>query len=294
MIEQFARAYRFVRARVPFADPVENKVAIVCGTGRSGTTWLAEQLAYATFARIIFEPLHPAANKGRQWVGKRAYLRANDPAPAWRAVIDPIVHGTLRNRWTDRYNARYRYRFRVVKMIRANLMLGWLAHNYPQARIALVIRDPVDVAKSQLRGGWPIELGRFTAQAALMEDYPILNSELLAAADSQFELNVLHWAIENRVALDQLEVARARGARVEVFSYHVLRDDTDRFQAFLEFCGTPNDIDTLRHMRRPSRVSRSPQPVDAPTPEQRAFAVQVANAFELTAYLAPQQASLLG
>jgi hypothetical protein len=276
---------RRLRALLPFHDPSENPVVIVLGTGRSGTTWLAEQLAYAMRGRIIFEPLHPVANPGRDWVGYRKYMRVNDPAPEWRELFDTIVLGILRNQWTDRFNSRFIYHARVVKMIRGNLMLGWLARSYPEARIALVIRDPVDVARSQLRGNWPLEIEGFKTQPKMIEDYPILGTKLVTEAQSQFQLNVLHWAIENRVALDQLEVARAMGAKVEAFSYQVLRDDREQFRAFLIFCGAPATAAAMLHLHRPSRVSRLAPSKIEPSELERAFAANVAKAFDLSDYL---------
>jgi len=121
----------------------------------------------------------------------------------------------------------------------------------------------------------------------MMVDYLLHRCYHLAGSESQFELNAL-WAIENRVSLDQLEVSCALA---EVFSYHLLRDDPDCFQSFLEFCGAPNDGDTLRHLWWPSRVSR---PDGTPTSQQPAVAFQVADAVDLSAHLAPTRASVLG
>lgn len=289
MIGRHLRAIpRRLRALLPFHDSANNKVVIVLGTGRSGTTWLAEQLAYAMRGRILFEPLHPAANPGRDWMLNRKYLRAGDPAPEWRTLLDAIVFGTLRNRWTDRFNSRFVYRARVVKLIRGNLILGWLARNYPEARLVLVIRDPVDVAHSQLRGGWPVEIERFTCQPEMMVDYPILRSELVTHAEGQFELNILHWAIENRVALDQLALASSQGAKAEVFAYHVLRDEPDQFRNFLAFCNAPTNDAAMRYLRRPSKVSRAKPNATLTSKSQIDFAMRVAEAFELTNYVAPR------
>ena len=166
-------------------------------------------------------------------------------------------------------------------------MLGWLARSYSEAHLVLVIRDPVDVARSQLRGGWQVELERFTNQPDLIADYPILQSDLITDIKDQFELNVLHWAIENRVALDQLTTARSRGAKVKAFAYHALRDDPEQFRAFLTFCGAPADESVVRHMNRPSRVSHAVPLALPPSEAERAFALSVAKAFSLTEYLSP-------
>lgn len=277
-------ALRRARASLPFRDTASNSVVFVFGTGRSGTTWLAEQLADATHGRIVFEPLHPSANSGRSWVGARKYLRMDETADEWREVFDPLVNGTVRHPWIDRYNARFSYPFRVIKLIRGNLMLGWVARNYPQARIALVVRDPSEVALSQLKGKWPIEIERFTSQEKLMEDYPVFGSDLFANASNQFRLNILHWAIENKVAMDQLNAARAQGAACEIFSYNKLQGAPDMFRGFLDFCGAPPDEEAVSQLDRPSRVSRGSRPKVEPSVKDRQFVKTVVDELGLARF----------
>jgi len=245
-----------LRALAPFRDPADNGVTLILGSGRSGTTWLTELAAAGTDGRIIFEPLHPKCVRGRMALPRRPYLPPDQPCSEMRPIFDPVFDGSLRSVWSDRYNDRFCYRHRLIKEIRANLCLGWIAKTYPQVRIALIVRNPINVAQSQMAGGWPVELSWLHAQPELLRDHPFLAAPELNRCDTQFKRNIAHWAVENRVALDQLECNVADRQRVRFFSYDTLKDDPLCLMEFLEFAGVANPARILGQASRPSRVTR--------------------------------------
>lgn len=245
-----------LRALAPFRDPDDNDVTLILGSGRSGTTWLTELAAAGTDGRIIFEPLHPKCVRGRMALPRRPYLPPDQACTEMRSVFDPVFDGSLRSIWSDLYNDRFSYRHRVIKEIRANLCLGWIAKTYPQVRIALIVRNPINVAQSQMAGGWPVELSWFHAQPELLRDHPFLAAPELNRCETQFKRNIAHWAVENRVALDQLECSVAERQRVRLFSYDTLKDDPLYLTKFLEFAGVANPTRILGQASRPSRVTR--------------------------------------
>lgn len=277
---------RRARALAPFRDPEDNGNVLILGSGRSGTTWLAEQVALNSEGRIIFEPLHPQVAGKPSWAGSQSYVPPKDPCPTARAFFDPILDGRFRSVWTDRYNHRFIYQHRVIKMIRGNLMLGWFAATYPDARIALVLRRPFDVAMSQIRCGWPSSIDHLLDQPKLLEDYGDCLPEAISMARSPFELNIVQWCIENGLALRQFEKASKANTNLAVYEYEELKQDPDLFRSFLAFCGAKSDAHALRHLRKPSRAAnlsdaegRNVDTPYEPSDRERAYARQILTEF---------------
>ena len=89
---------RRLRAILPFSDRPDNPVLVLTGSGRSGTTWLAEVFASSLGARLVFEPFRPNIVAGLTGLNNRQYLRPEDPAPEFYDGIEAILRGTIRSR----------------------------------------------------------------------------------------------------------------------------------------------------------------------------------------------------
>lgn len=127
-----------------FFDFAGDDVVIVLGSGRSGTSWLANICNYRNSFRYLFEPLNPV------------HISADEMVSSWcpkhsEAVpfLDRVINGRVRGKWVDSRNNRLFARRRLVKEIRANLMLPWISANYPSARVVLLLRNPMAVAASR-------------------------------------------------------------------------------------------------------------------------------------------------
>jgi Sulfotransferase family len=176
----------------------------VAGTGRSGTTWLAEMLTRSSRRRLIFEPF----DHGRvpAWPAQhlRQYVRPSDLGELY-APAERILAGAFRNEWADRHNERFLTRGRIIKDIRANLLLRWLYGQLGPFPIVLLIRNPAAVVASWLREGWPAPLDElFLRQTDLVDDHlaPFVDHIEAAAGDAVAERACL-WCIENYVPLRQ-------------------------------------------------------------------------------------------
>jgi len=161
---------------------MNNRVLVIAGSGRSGTTWIQDAIAQANGMRTLFEPLHPVGVPGSKGLGYR-YVAAGDEDPALEEFLGEVFSGRMRSLWAnyriraDRFNpftnkpqnvlhnalkliSHYPvYRLRpsnsngvVVKFIRANLMLRWMAERYDYP-ILLVIRHPAAVVASRMKIG---------------------------------------------------------------------------------------------------------------------------------------------
>ena len=236
-------------------------VAWLVGSGRSGTTWLAGLLATARGTVQVFEPLHP----GRAplpvrldpplMAGGRPYLRPGRRAPTWEALMDDIRGGVVGNRWT-RFGHHRRTRWpslwwsgvradsRLVKEIRANLLIGWLAEA-GRTRSALMLRHPCATVVSQERGGWGADLTPFLCDRDLVEDWLGPHVDWLRSLGTHRERLAARWAIENVVPLRQA----AGGLPIAVVHYEDVVSDpvraTERLGAHL---GIEPDATVLRRV----------------------------------------------
>ncbi len=175
----------------------------VAGSGRSGTTWLSSLINHDNRYRFIFEPFHPAKVAPCDGFLRKQYLRPEDGREMHLDAAGKILSGKVRSRWADRFNRKLVSRKRLVKDIRANLLLGWLRFNFPEMPTVLILRHPCAVADSRLRLGWRDNLDEIMSQKQLVEDHlKPFEPDILAAKDP-FERSIFLWCIENYVPLRQ-------------------------------------------------------------------------------------------
>lgn len=214
---------------------------IIAGSGRSGTTWIQDALSETNQLRTIFEPLHPqAVSEAFPYAGR--YLASGDEVAGLEVLLDKVFSGEFHSIWTD-YRIRPRLlkpslerfsspgnakalftewwvaieryiRFRrkinapliLVKMIRANLMLGWLREKY-DARIVFVTRHPGAVVESKLRIGgisWdPMPVLDHYRKPGVLGEYGKRYAALLSEDLNPAEAHTLIWCIENQLPLEQ-------------------------------------------------------------------------------------------
>lgn len=214
---------------------------LIAGSGRSGTTWVLDALAEANHLRTVFEPLYPHAGV----VDSRfayAFMPSYAETEALHAMFSAAVDGTLKSVWTDYRKSPLRLQWKrefltsspdlkkflrqwlsmvdryrtyrpikqrpeaLIKCIRANLMLGWVAANF-DARIALLMRHPGAVVESQLRFAehwdpfWVLD--RYSSDDALMRGPLRRHADFLRRKLSRAGALTANWCIENLVpALD--------------------------------------------------------------------------------------------
>src|SRR5262245_53226954 len=180
-------------------------IRLIAGSGRSGTTWVLDALATANDLRPVFEPLHPYVSPVGNRYAHRA-LTAEDQHPDLEEFLVGVCAGRRNRLWTKyrrqgrwllpppkefstRRDASRAYRqwlkfvreipqlaaasrrqVPIVKCIRANLMLDWLARGQGW-RVVLIIRHPGAVIESEMRASWSARfaLERFASDERLHE-----------------------------------------------------------------------------------------------------------------------------
>lgn len=124
-------------------DFAGDDLVLIVGSGRSGTTWLADLINANDEFRYIFEPLNPDV-EGAVVIDNWC-LSAADTAPN----ISQTLRGKLIPPWANSVNRKLFARRRLIKEIRMNLMLDWVMQSSPRTKIIKLIRNPMEVAASR-------------------------------------------------------------------------------------------------------------------------------------------------
>ena len=237
-----------------------DKLRLIAGSGRSGTTWVLDAIADANNLRPVFEPLHPNSSGVAQEFGY-SYLTRDQEIPDLKTYFESIANNVLRSVWTsyrirpirlrptrEHFSsirnirnyvriwtvlARRRWAFReresrkdvLVKCIRANLMLDWVHANF-DARTVLLMRHPCAVVESQLR--FPEHWDPYWLLSKYRKDAPLVEGPLRDRAAivnrnfSRAQALTAIWCIENLVPALQ-----ARGNGYEVVFYEELLEQPE-------------------------------------------------------------------
>jgi hypothetical protein len=176
---------------------------LIAGTGRSGTTWLEDIVNFGHDHRILFEPFHSKEVPLLAHWRYRQYLRSDERAEQYLSPARRILSGRIRNKWVDQLNMKHLVSKRLIKDIRANLILHWVHTQFPEIPIVLLMRHPCAVASSKLTLGWKTHLSDFTDQPQLVEDHLQPFLPVLESARDDFDRHVLLWCVENVIPLRQ-------------------------------------------------------------------------------------------
>jgi sulfotransferase family protein len=230
----------------------------VSGSGRSGTSWVAELLNYRNDHRYMFEPLTPPHVPSFAHFIRGQYLRPENQDASFMEPMGAMLSGRLRHHWVDRLNCVPIASRRVIKDVYANLLLKWVHTNFPGIRIVFVIRHPLAVMTSRIRLA-PVDphlrfepdLERFLVQDALVADFiePFVGA--ITDASTILEKQAFWWCIENYVPLRQFAPDE-----IHVVCYERLRREPEveipRLGAFL---GREFDPSIFSKMQRRSRTT---------------------------------------
>lgn len=242
-----------VTGRVYLDLATPETTVFVAGMARSGTTWLADVINHDRSHRVVFEPFNTAlVPQARPF----DYIQYVNPARVDQALVPVarrILAGRVRNAWVDTDNRGFLFRRRLIKAIRANLMLAWLADLVPPMRVVLIVRHPLAVAASWLRLGWEADaLESLASCRALLDDFPVI-------ADAAREVNlrdpllglVFQWGVFHLVPLRQ-----APPDRVLVLRYEDLVSAPDEeCRRLFRYLGRAYEAESVGHsLSKPSRT----------------------------------------
>jgi hypothetical protein len=196
----------------------QRDVVLIAGSGRSGTTWVSNVIARATNSRTIFEPfLHDVnrtpvalARSPDELIDRHLFCPpGNTTVPRLDEFVTNVFRGRHRTTWSERESRPGIYRRRVVKGIRVNLLLGWIADRYPTLPIIWIVRNPISVIHSQwlkIQLGWNFTWSPEFAlsQPQLMDQYLSPFADCIESADTLVQRLACKWCIETYVPLRQV------------------------------------------------------------------------------------------
>jgi Sulfotransferase family len=227
---------------------------ILAGSARGGTTWIAELLNFDNSYRMIFEPFFPSHVPLCRAFAKQQYLRPEDDDPTFLNPIRTIVSGQLRNGWSDHINRQPFPRRRLIKEIRANLLLRWIKSHFPEIPLILLLRHPCAVVSSRLRMGWKSDLSIFLEQASLMSDFLSPFKAAMENSVSRLEKHLYDWCVQTYVPMRQFKHDQIHLAFYENFCAQP-RAEVARLFAFLK---RPLDERLFTEVERPSSRTNRP------------------------------------
>jgi len=251
---------------------------IVCGSYRSGTTWLMQILSAGLGHQFDFEPLepsvHPAVRAARL---RNRYLSPDRVYPALDPLLETIVRGRFVHPYTKGMGHRLRdyrrwkfwARRHVIKLVQGHLLLGYVQKRFRFPSIVLLVRHPFGVVGSLKRQDWwRSDLAEFLDDRSLdlFADYPELKACVTLALDRAAETpgdglerkvarTAIRYCLENYVPIRQ---HLSRRCTYRILRYEDLRDDpVGRASALCRSLGIPF---TRRHRRQTGKRSPTSSP----------------------------------
>jgi hypothetical protein len=258
MREEIADRARYLRKELFLErnhDPA--RTALVLGSGRSGTTWLAEAIARRHRSRLLFEPFHPLL--GAIGEGKRLFLDPAEHPLAFERPAERVLSGRARGAYIDGIRIARLPRGRVVKDVHASNLLPWLRASHPAIPVVYVVRHPIAASLSRLRSDTFYGIGDYLATAAGRDD---AEGSPAAAWLPLYDTHrddpeplvrlVAEWCIENAYPLSRGEDP---GVALAFYENAVL-DPASELARIGELCtgalGPSRELPEIGEMRAPS------------------------------------------
>jgi hypothetical protein len=229
------------------------RTVLLCSSGRSGSTWLANLVNHRNEYRLLFEPLRRDRVPAAAGVRYGHYLDPSDEGGEVGRSVHAILRGEVRALWADRYNRARLVRRRLIKEIRATNLMPWIRARYPVLPIVYLLRDPAVVAASFERLGWDDHLSEFLVQDDLMAAVSdqAATIDAVSRTGSPFERHLLRWCLENALPLRLLEAGDAH----VVFYEDVVEAPRRELRRLFAYLGTEWDERVLDAVTVPSQTS---------------------------------------
>lgn len=227
----------------------------MAGTARSGTTWLADLIASQITCRIMFEPFNPELVSEYRGFHYFHYMRPEWDNKELYGFARPVFTGEIRNRWIDRQNEHIFPKYRLIKEIRANLLLKWLHVHFPDVPIIFLIRHPCAVVLSRMQLGWATDhdIEPFLSQPELVADHLSDHLDLIRNAKTDEEKHAIIWSVSNLVPLKQFMPDELK----MVYYENLCTQPEIEFQTIFESIGHGYDDSLVEMVNQPSQTTKA-------------------------------------
>jgi len=276
------RLHSFIaKRRLKDYAPKESSI-IIAGSARSGTTLLAEMINCSNTQRIIFEPCVRAYVPEWPYKEERVWIDPNADEPELHAFINRLIEGKIFSYWSDSKNIVARPKGRIIKMIRANLILPWLIKNFPDLKIIYIWRDPERVINSRLSFGWGDHLEDLLDFQELVDEfYPNISIRDFLNKGNVYR-QCAFWCIENKWPLKAL---KANGKLI--ISYDKLLAEPEQIKGQIsDYIGAEIDLRCfVKRLNIPSQSTKLNRSKKTFSSIERKEMQEVLAMFEMESYL---------
>lgn len=195
---------------------------LIAGTPRSGTTWLMEILGTIKGYTYLFEPLQPAWFPESRKIGfdSRTYIPYETDWAEGEDYLKKVFSGRIVSN-LPLYGSKPKMAIRrlfgdklIIKAVRMNRLLPWIAERFQIHSIVYIIRHPCAVVASQLKtkfygynSGSPPYRSIFPTRDMVLNDaykIDILDSERverIKKIKTQEEILAAIWCLDNLIPL---------------------------------------------------------------------------------------------
>ena len=228
-------------------NPDHRATVLLAGSGRSGTTWLADVINHDNEYRFIGEPFTREHVKAVKHFARLQYIRPLDSGDEYFEAVRAILEGRIRSAWADNSNRRMIARKRLIKDDRCTLMLAWMIRRFAGMPVVFIRRHPLAVAYSRLRSHWRVRnRDVYFRQPALMADHLDPFRDLIAAPLSELQGHVVDWCVENLVPHKQLHAQDACFVDYET----LIADRESELKRIFAYIGKPFDARVVERSKR--------------------------------------------
>lgn len=243
-----------------YLDLAGRDTTLLSGSGRSGTSWVANICNYRNDFRYLFEPLNPDAIEDRTVIGSWCV----SPEKPENEYLDKVLNGGVKGLWVDSGNRRFIAHRRLIKEIRSNFMLSWINKWHSHIKTVMITRNPLAVAASRIslnknQDGshwiWKPSLSELLKEPYLRR---LLTEEefklLFAKVGSGIVLETIaDWCINNLVVMRTF----ANSGIHFVYYEDLLNKPEDTVASLLKFIGVPFEARVLKTLKQPSETTRT-------------------------------------
>jgi hypothetical protein len=242
---------------------------VISGTPRSGTTWLMEIFAKIPGYTYYFEPINPlwfTKIRGRGFKS-RTYLPSDKDWLEGKDYLEKAFTGRVFSRFpTIRYELeplmqRLLAKKLIIKFVRLNRLLPWVAKRFQLRGIFFIIRHPCAVVASQLKTRFyayfsdspPYRVIKPTPEDVLNEasKIDVLDKEILEklkGINTQEEILAAIWCLDNYIPLNSPKPH----PWTTVIYEKLMKDEKEIVRLFNEI-GERNTLKTaIRDLKEPS------------------------------------------
>jgi len=179
-----------------------SKYLIIFGTGRSGTTWLAELINQVPNSVLIFEPLHSIQYQkfDESDLNLNEVIDPEEDLQDYYKFFEKIFSLKYFRKWETKFiqpKKLFKVDYYIFKFIRANLLINWLSNNFPLKKPVFIIRHPCAVVSSRMNLKW---IPNKTKRDKFNKKFPQF-TEISSNLTTELELTSLSWCMNNYVPL---------------------------------------------------------------------------------------------